>query len=114
MPLDCIPPSRSNRFELLKLFQPFKQCQGDYLTESYAKIFLCGKTEAGKSSLAAVISYRADKWSFHDYNPEEFVEGVILQTTGIEYHSVHSNEIGNVVILILLDMLNIIVAMLQY
>ena len=98
MPLDCIPPSNSNRFELLKLFQPFKKCQGDYLTESYAKIFLCGKTEAGKSSLTAVISYRADKWSFHEYNPEEFVEDVILQTTGIEYHSVHSNEIGNVVI----------------
>ena len=98
MPLDCIPPSNSNRFELLKLFQPFKKCQGDYLTESYAKIFLCGKTEAGKSSLAAIISYRADKWSFHEYNPEKFVEDVILQTTGIEYHSVHSNEIGNVVI----------------
>ena len=98
MPLDCIPPSNSNRFELLKLFQPFKKCQGDYLTESYAKIFLCGKTEAGKSSLAAVISYCADKWFFHEYNPEEFVEDVILETTGIEYHSVHSNEIGNVVI----------------
>ena len=98
MPLDCIPPSSSNRFELLKLFQLFKQCQRGYLTEPYAKIFLCGKTEAGKSSLAAVISYRADKWSFHEYNPEEFVEGVILQTSGIEYHSVHSNEIGKVVI----------------
>ena len=100
MPLDRIPPdvSSTNRFKLLKLFQPFKQCYRDYLTESYAKLFLCGKTEAGKSSLAAVISYRADKWSFHNYDPEECIEGVVLQTTGIEYHSVRSNEIGNVVI----------------
>ena len=100
MPLDRIPPdvSSSNRFKLLMLFQPFKQCHRDYLTESYAKLFLCGKTEAGKSSLAAVISYRADKWSFHNYDPEECIEGAVLQTTGIEYHSVRSNEIGNVVI----------------
>ena len=102
MPLDCIPPevSSSNRFRLLKLFQPFKQCHKNYLTESYAKIFLCGKTEVGKSSLAAVISYRADKWSFHGYDPEECIEGVVLQTTGIEYHSVHSKEIGNVMIFV--------------
>ena len=100
MPLDRIPPyvSSSNRFRLLKLFQPFKQCRRDYLTESYAKLFLCGKTEAGKSSLAAVISYRADKSSFRDYESEECIEGVASQTTGIEYHSVRSWEIGNVVI----------------
>ena len=100
MPLDRIPPdvSSSNRFRLLKLFQPFKQCHRDYLTESYAKLFLCGKTEAGKSSLAAVISYRADKGRYDRYDPEECIEGVVLQTTGIEYHSVQSREIGNVVI----------------
>ena len=98
MPLDRIPPSYSNRFRLLKLFQPFKQCHRDYLTESYAKLFLCGKTEAGKSSLAAVISYRANKWSFLDCDPEECVEGVLFPTTGIEYHSVRSWEIGNVAI----------------
>ena len=97
MPLDRIPPhvSSSNRFQLLKLFQPFKQCHRDYLTKSYAKLFLCGKTEAGKSSLAAVISYRANNYYI---GPEKCIEGVVLQTTGIEYHSVRSREIGNVVI----------------
>ena len=98
MPLDCIPHSNFNRFQLFKLFQPFKQCHRDYLTESYAKLFLCGKTEAGKSSLAAVISYRANNpWS-HFIDPKECVKGVVLQTTGIEYHGVQSLEIGNVVI----------------
>ena len=100
MPLDRIPPdiSNSNRFQLLKLFQPFKQCHRDYLTESYAKLFLCGKTAAGKSSLAAVISYRANDGPYGYYDPDECVEGVVSQTTGIEYHSVRSVEIGNVVI----------------
>ena len=99
MPLDCIPPSNSNRFRLLKLFQPFKQCMHrDYLTESYAKVFLCGKTEAEKSSLAAVISYRGEKGFHMFFDKNKCVEGVVLQTTGIEYHSVHSMEVGNVVI----------------
>ena len=97
MPVDRISPyvSNSDRFRLLKLFQPFKQCHRDYLTESYAKLFLCGKTKAGKSSLAAVISYRAKSGY---YKTDKCVEGVVLQTTGIEYHSVRSWEIGNVVI----------------
>ena len=97
MPLECIQPSISNRFQLLKLFQPFNQCHRNYLIGSYAKLFLCGKTEAGKSSLAAVISYRAHH-DLHFLHPEMCVEGVALHTTGIEYHSVCSQEIGNVVI----------------
>ena len=97
MPLECILPSISNRFQLLKLFQPFNQCHINYPTESYAKLFLCGKTEAGKSSLAASISHRALK-HFSRYHPNKYVEGVALHTTGIEYHSVRSHEIGNVII----------------
>ena len=98
MPLDCIPPDVPNRFQLLKLFQPLKQCHRDYLTESYVKLFLCGKPEAGKSSLAAVITYRAYDGPYGYYDPDKCVEGVVSKTTGIEYHSVRSFEIGNVVI----------------
>ena len=79
----------------MKLFQPFNQCHINYLTESYVKIFLCGKTDAGKSSLAAVISYRADKYCF---DPEVCVDGIVSQTTGIEYHNFRSREIGSVLI----------------
>ena len=83
--------------QLLKLFQPFNQCHRNYSTESYAKLFLCGRTEAGKSSLAASISHRALK-HFSNYHPNECVKGVALHTTGIEYQSVRSFEIGNVII----------------
>ena len=97
MPIDCIRPSCSNRFQLLKLFQPFNQCHINYFAGSYAKFFLCGKTKAGKSSLAAVIAYRA-RYNLDCIHPEKCVDGVALHTTGIEYHSVCSPEIGNVVI----------------
>ena len=99
IPLELIPPNLRDRFQFLKLFQPFLQHNIEYPVDSYAKLFFCGKTNAGKSSLAAVISYRADKGRHHDYNPEECVEGVVLQTTGIDYHSIQSTEIGNIVIL---------------
>ena len=98
IPLECIPPSLKDRFQLLKLFQPFLPHNIEYPVQSYAKLFLCGKTNAGKSSLAAVISYRAAWGQFHLSTPEECVEGVVLQTTGIDYHSIRSWEIGNVVI----------------
>ena len=98
MPLDCIRTyNMRNKFQLLKLFQPFNQCHINYLTESYAKLFLCGKKKAGKSSLAASISYRAE-YFFNNIHPEQCVEGVVSHTTGIEYHSLWSGEIGNVVI----------------
>ena len=97
IPLELFPPNLKDQFQLLKLFHPFLPHNIEYPVESYAKLFLCGKTNAGKSSLAAVISYRADKGRYHHYNAKECVEGVVLQTTGIDYHSIRSWEIGNVV-----------------
>ena len=96
MPLELISPNLKDRFQLLKLFQPFLQHNIKYPVDSYAKLLLCGKTNAGKSSLAAVISYRAEK--FFGIDPEKCVEGVVLQTTGIDYRNICSWEIGNVVI----------------
>ena len=96
MPLECIQPSISNRFQLLKLFQPFNECHRNYLIEPYAKLFLCGKIEAGKSSLAAVISYRTHH--SNSFDPKKCVEGVVSHTTGIEYHSLWSRDVGKVVI----------------
>ena len=97
IPLELIPPNLNDRFQLLKLFKPFLPDNIKYPVDSYAKLFLCGKTNAGKTSLAAVISHRAGNW-YHYYNSEECVKGVVLQTTGIDYHSIQSREIGNVVI----------------
>ena len=48
-------------FSILKMFEPFEQCRKDFPMESYSKVFLCGNTGAGKTSLSAVIMEQAKK-----------------------------------------------------
>ena len=54
------------------MFEPFEQCRKDFPVESYTKVFFCGNTGAGKSSLAAVIMKRAKKppnYKFDTFDP---------------------------------------------
>ena len=86
-----------NRFSILKMFEPFEQCRKDFPVESYSKVFFCGNTGAGKSSLAAVIMERAKKppnYMFHTSDPIP----VELLTTGINAHTFSSHEVGNIVL----------------
>ena len=53
---------------------------------------------AGKSSLAQCIIYRANKPADYRYNPSRCVEGVQLETAGINYHNVRSHEVGNIIL----------------
>ena len=86
-----------NRFSILKMFEPFEQCRKDFPVESYSKVFFCGNTGAGKSSLAAVIMERAKKppnYKFDTFDPIP----VELLTTGINAHTISSHEVGNIVL----------------
>ena len=98
MPFELISPHHDKRFLLQKLFEPFQECRINYPVESYSKIFLCGNSNAGKSSLARIITLRASMPVSHMYDPLECVDGVELQTAGIIYHNVQSHEIGNVIL----------------
>ena len=98
MPFELISPLHDKRFQLQKLFEPFQECRINYPVESYSKIFLCGNSNAGKSSLARIITLRASMPASHMYDPLECVDGVELQTAGIIYHNVQSHEIGNVIL----------------
>ena len=42
-------------FSILKMFEPFEQCRKDFPVEFSSKVFFCGNTGAGKTSLAVVI-----------------------------------------------------------
>ena len=86
-----------NRFSILKMFQPFKQCRKNFPVESYSKVFFCGNTGAGKSSLAAVIMERATKPPNYKYDTSDPIP-VELQTTGINVRTVSSHEVGNIVL----------------
>ena len=97
-PIDLIKPDDKNRFEILKLFLPFQQCRESYPIDSYAKVFFCGNTTVGKSSLAAVLIERTKKGRDHKFSLLDCVTDVVPLTAGIATHTLQSHEIGNVVL----------------
>ena len=86
-----------NRFGILKMFEPFEQCQKDFPVESYSKVFFCGNTGAGKSSLAAVIMERAKKLPNYKFDTSDPIPVDVL-TAGINAHTFSSHEVGNIVL----------------
>ena len=96
-PMELVPHHNTNRFKILKMFAPFQQCQIDFPVESYSKVFVCGDTSVGKSSLAAVIVERANKPANHNFNASECVTVEPL-TAGIDARTFTSHEVGNVVL----------------
>ena len=89
--------NNANRFSILKMFEPFEQCRKDFPVESYSKVFFCGNTGAGKSSLAAVIMERATKPPNYKFDTSDPIP-VELLTTGINVITVSSHEVGNIVL----------------
>ena len=87
-----------NRFSILKMFERFEQCRKDFPVESYSKVFFCGNTGAGKSSLAAVIMERAKKPPNYEFDMFDPPIPVDLLTTGINAHTLSSHEVGNIVL----------------
>ena len=87
----------NDRFVILKMFEPFEQCRKDFPVESYSKVFFCGNTGAGKSSLAAVIMERAKKPPNYVFDTSDPIPVEVL-TTGIKPHTITSHEVGNIVL----------------
>ena len=88
-----------NDYDILKLFEPFLECRVDFPVESYNKVFLCGNTTNGKSSLAHALGQRAKGVSWLErLNPFKQQEKVEPLTAGIVPHHLQSNKIGNIVL----------------
>ena len=96
-PMELVPRDHKDRFKILKIFEPFLQSQADFPVESYGKVFMCGNTSSGKSSLTEVIMERAKKPANHKFDTTECVTVEPL-TAGIKPHTFTSHEIGNVVL----------------
>ena len=98
-PMELVPRDHKNRFEILKTFQPFLKSRADFPVESYGKVFMCGNTTSGKSSLTntAVIMERAKKPANHKFDTTKCVTVEPL-TAGINPHTFTSHKIGNVII----------------
>lgn len=97
-PIELVHPYLSSRTMILQLFERFKSCRTNFPIQSYTKVFLCGNTAVGKSSLTRVIIVRSENKPDAAYNPSEVVTGVTLLTAGIEPHTIISHEIGNIIL----------------
>ena len=95
--MELVYHNANNRFVILKMFEPFEQCRKAFPVESYSKVFFCGNTGAGKSSLAAVIMERAKKPPNYVFDTSDPIP-VELLTTGINAHTITSHEVGNIVL----------------
>ena len=95
--MELVYRDAEDRFHILKMFEPFEQCRKDFPVESYSKVFFCGNTGAGKSSLAAVIMERAKKSPDYKFDNSDPIP-VELLTTGINAHNITSHEVGNIVL----------------
>ena len=95
--MELVYRDNETRFSILKMFEPFEQCRKDFPVESYSKVFFCGNTGAGKSSLAAVIMERAKKPPNYVFDTSDPIP-VDLLTTGINAHNFSSHEVGNIVL----------------
>ena len=86
-------------YSILKLLEPFTHCRVDFPVDSYSKVFLCGNTTNGKSSLACALCQRVKGISLLErLNPFKQQEKAEPLTAGIVPHHLQSNEIGNIVL----------------
>ena len=86
-------------YGILKLLEPFTHCRVDFPVESYSKVFLCGNTTNGKSSLAYALCQRVKSISLLErLNPFKQKEKAEPLTAGIVPHHLESMEIGNIVL----------------
>ena len=95
--MELVYRDNETRFSILKMFEPFEQCRKDFPVESYSKVFFCGNTGAGKSSLAAVIMERAKKPPNYKFDTSHPIPVDVL-TAGINAHTFSSHEVGNIVL----------------
>ena len=96
--IEMVPPDHPKRYDIIKLFNPFQQGSDQCPIDSYTKLFICGKSSVGKSSLTQVISTRSIKSRDKSFTQFDMVTGVTPKTAGIIPHEIQSHEIGNVIL----------------
>ena len=97
-PIDVIDFNAQARTKLLELFQPYIKSSQKFPIDSYTKVFVCGYSTAGKSSLSQILVDRSTKPLGYKFNEVDVVSDVTPFTAGIDLHSIKSPEVGNVIL----------------
>ena len=82
----------SNKYDLIKLFQPFEECRTAFPVHTFTKLILTGDSGAGKTTITELIVHLASSTAV------ECVADVQRLTAGIVPHYIQSEQLGNFVV----------------
>ena len=82
----------SNKYDIIKLFQPFEECRTAFPVHTFTKLILTGDSGAGKTTITELIVRLASSTAV------ECVADVQRLTAGIVPHHIQSEQLGNYVV----------------
>ena len=94
-PVDLVKPEFKKANEIIQLFATLKENQKQCPMERFAKVFICGDSMSGKSSLAKVVYDRLSRRRFSK-GVRKHVTGVKFQTVGIVPYDIKNSDVANI------------------
>ena len=82
----------SDKYDIIKLFQPFEECRTAFPVHTFTKLILTGDSGAGKTTITELIVRLASSTAV------ECVADVQRLTAGIVPHHIQSEQLGNFVV----------------
>ena len=82
----------SSNYDIVKLFEPFKECRTAFPVHTFTKLILTGDSGAGKTTITELIVGLASSTAV------ECVADVQRYTAGIVPHHIQSEQLGNFVV----------------
>ena len=82
----------SDKYDIIKLFEPFKECRTAFPVHTFTKLILTGDSGAGKTTITELIVRLASSTAV------ECVADVQRYTAGIVPHHIQSEQLGNFVV----------------
>ena len=82
----------SDRYDIIKLFEPFEECRTAFPVHTFTKLILTGDSGAGKTTITELIVRLASSTAV------ECVADVQRYTAGIVPHHIQSEQLGNFVV----------------
>ena len=86
----------SDKYDLIKLFEPFKECRTAFPVHTFTKLILTGDSGAGKTTTAKHLVHLASTASSDV--PVDCVANVERYTAGIVPYHIQSEQLGNFVV----------------
>ena len=97
-PSEWARSSTKQELSAIQLSECYEISRLENPVDTYARVFLLGNKEAGKSSLARIITVRSQNANLVFTDTFGNIEGVELHTAGIIPSCIESHEVGNLIL----------------